>query len=266
MDHKSFHGCHWKEGNQFLGGSERFSDIGKEKIEPSVIVWPCPHSSRLSCPTKPLGLGTLLLWVWVHPCAVKVLMLHWEGRNLLPLRGGPLASFGGSMLSLPSKWILPAQDTSSAPGHRSSPFCLFYGQCLQGENTHNLPIRKTGRSHHITCIASAHVHVCHLLPGICSRIVNLDTLPHQGPIVPTCGVQLPTEDPNPWKAEHRVPASGWLPRPETRRPGTRPGQSSPAGWQGECYFVSLELRVLVCKTSIMTPCLPHKIANQKTSK
>lgn len=116
MDHKSFHGYHWKEGNQFLEGSERFSDIGTEKIEPSVIVWPCPHSSRLSYPTKPLGLGTLLLWVWVHPCAMKVIMLHWEGRNLLPLRGGPLASFGGSFHALPAQQM----DTPRS-GYKLSP-------------------------------------------------------------------------------------------------------------------------------------------------
>lgn len=47
------------------------------------------------------------------------------------------------------------------------------------------------------CIATVHVHVCHLLPGVCSRIINLNALYHQGPIEPTCGIQLSAENPNP---------------------------------------------------------------------
>lgn len=238
MDHKSFHGYHWERKEICFWGSERFSDIGTEKIEPSVIVWPCPQSSRLSYPTKPLGLGTLLLWVWVHPCAVKVIMLHWEGRNLLPLRGGPLASFGGSMLSLPSKWTLPCSGYKLGPRLRELSVLPLLGPVFARRRRPQHP-HETGRSHHITCIASAHVHVCHLLPGVCSRIVNLRHSSSPGsPSCPPVAYSCPLRTPTP-EAEHRVPASGWLRDQEARRPGTCPGQPSPK--QGDTGSAILSL-------------------------
>lgn len=44
-----------KGGRLAQVGRERLAQpgTGKERIETSVIVWPCPHSPVLSCPTKP---------------------------------------------------------------------------------------------------------------------------------------------------------------------------------------------------------------------
>lgn len=48
----------------------------------------------------------------------------------------------------------------------------------------------------VTCVTTAHIHVCHLLPSVCPGIVNLDTLPHQGSVVSPSGIQLSAEYPN----------------------------------------------------------------------
>lgn len=169
-----------------------------------------------------------LFWVCAHLCAVKVIILHWERRNPHRLNADPAASFEGPKLSAPPAQSLPSEPTlfkvqtqPHALGVSSLCFSFRTSVCREQRPTTppSRPPRGDRESCHITCIAPAHVHVCHLLPGVCSRIINLNALPHQGPIVPSCGVQLSAEDSNPWKAEHSVPAWGWLQWPETRRPG-----------------------------------------------
>lgn len=56
----------------------------------------------------------------------------------------------------------------------------------------------------VTCISSAHVHVCYLLPGVCSWIVDFHTLPDQGTIVPSRRIQQPTENTNTCQTEPSI--------------------------------------------------------------
>lgn len=56
----------------------------------------------------------------------------------------------------------------------------------------------------VTCISSAHIHVCYLLPGVCSWIVDFHTLPDQGTIVPSRRIQQPTENANTCQTEPSI--------------------------------------------------------------
>lgn len=57
----------------------------------------------------------------------------------------------------------------------------------------------------VTCISSAHIHVCYLLPGVCPWVVDFHTLPHQGPVVAPGGVEQPTEHTNTCQAQPGQP-------------------------------------------------------------
>lgn len=141
-------------------------------------------------------------------------------------------------------------------GRGVSPLCSLLGLRFAGRKSPQTTPTLKGRreSSHVTCIAPVHNPVCQLLLGFCSRIIYLNALPLQGPIMPTCGVQLSTEDSNPERQSTvSQPQADYV----DQTPGSlacSPGQPSPAGDMESAVFVPLDLRAPIGKTNIKIPC------------
>lgn len=78
----------------------------------------------------------------------------------------------------------------------------------------------------ITCISSTHVHVGHLFPSICSRVIHFDTFPHQRAIMSSSGIQLSTKDTNTWKRR----AQRWSELPSTGATDTQQFPVMASSW------------------------------------